>query len=507
MEDAMTGNALAEETRSFWMEVEAPTQPALSESLSTDVIVVGGGMAGLSTAYELTRRGLSVVVIDRGELFGGMTSRTTAHLAWAWDDYYSHLLNLRGESAARQCIESQSEAIDRIEAIAGRENIACDFARIPGYLIAAGEDGATRLQEEEKVIRSLGFSVEPGLAPRGPAAQALCFSAQARFHPTKYLSGLVVALRKRGVQIFAHSPAESIDEKAGEVTVRANGCTITGRFGVVATNSPVNDRIAVHTKQSPYRSYVIAGEVPKGAVDDALFWDTAEPYHYVRLQPLEQSDLLIVGGEDHKSGMVDDGQERFRRLEDWGRRLFPEIGPITYRWSGQVYEPIDTLPHIGVNPGDKSIYVITGDSGQGITSAVVGSLLITQLITGKPSPWSETYEPSRKPLKAAGDFLKENATMPVNLVEHLTGGEFKSLDELPAGAGALLHINGKKVAAYKDAAGAVHAVSATCTHMGCIVHFNSLERCWDCPCHGSQFSIDGDVLAGPAVAPLAQVAL
>ncbi len=498
-------NALAERTRSIWMDVELPRRNALDRDLIVDVVVIGAGMAGLSTAYELTDQGLTVAVLDRGRLAGGMTSRTTAHLSWELDDYYSELTGVRSDDSAHQYADSQTAAVDRIEEIARSEGIDCDFTRIPAYLIAADKDGADLLKEEEKALKGLGRAAEPGRAPRGPAAPSLRFERQARFHPRKYLAGLVDALERRGALIFEQTPVDSIEEKDGRVIARALERIVTARYGVVATNSPVNDRVAIHTKQAPYRTYVIAGPVAKASVEDALYWDTLDPYHYVRLQPDGDKDMLIVGGEDHKAGEADDAEDRFRRLEEWTRRLFPEFETVTHAWSGMVFEPIDFLPHMGLNPGDKSIYVITGDSGQGMTSSVAGALVISQLIAKGESPWAGAYEPSRKALKAAGEYLKENLDAATHWAQHVTGGDIDGLDKLMTGCGALVRIDGNKVAAFRDEDGKVYAVSAACTHAGCVVQFNSLERCWDCPCHGSQFAIDGAVLAGPATSPLKPV--
>jgi hypothetical protein len=319
----------------------------------------------------------------------------------------------------------------------------------------------------------------------------------------KYLLGLTEAMRRGGVALHDRTRVLSVTESKGGIDLKTSaGNTIKASLAVVATNSPVNDLMAIHTKQAPYRTYVIAVPVAKGSVPDVLLWDTEDPYHYVRLQPRTDDDLLIVGGEDHKSGMASDGSERIQALHTWAERLFGPLGKIEYAWSGQVYEPVDMVPFIGRNPGNENVYVVTGDSGEGLTSGVAGAMMIAALATEGECPWSPVYQPTRKSLRSLGTFVKENMDVAKDMAEHATAGEVSELSEIPAGHGALTRLKGEKIAAYRDQDGNLHLVSATCTHVGCVVHFNPFECCWDCPCHGSQFGIDGRVLAGPAIKPL-----
>jgi Rieske Fe-S protein len=263
--------------------------------------------------------------------------------------------------------------------------------------------------------------------------------------------------------------------------------------------------VTIHTKQAPYRTYVIAGRVPRGSVPDALYWDTLDPYHYVRIQPAgDEHDWLLVGGEDHKTGEAEDMEERLARLADWSRTHFPTIQSVDYRWSGQVLEPVDYAAYAGPNPGNKNVFVVTGDSGEGLSNGVAASLILRDLVLGRENSSAKAYDPGRISVKAVRDYVSENVTMPVNLVEHLTGGELASVDELQPGKGAIIRRGAAKFAAYRDERGALHVRSATCTHAGCVVHWNPFETCWDCPCHGSQFSVDGDPLNGPAFKPLAK---
>ena len=502
-------NAADEQSESLWSEVVLPAAPRLVSDVEVDVAIVGGGIAGLSAAYELSDLGKTVAVLDAGLIGGGMTSRTSGHLSYEFDDYYKELIRLHGSDAAKTYYRSQSEAVARIERIVSIEKIECSFERIDGYLFAAKDKDEKELDEELEAARKAGF-VDAELLERVAGlntGKAIRFPNQARFHVMRYLAGLAEALRKKNVPIYGNTRVLSVEDKGDHVLLEVAGdLYVKAQHAVVATNSPINDLVAMHTKQAPYRTYVFAAPVPKESVPDALIWDTEDPYHYVRIEPRETDDLLIVGGEDHKSGTENDASFRFERLQNWAEGIFGEIGEPEYRWSGQVYEPVDHVNFAGLNPGDRRVYVITGDSGEGLTSGVAGAMLIASLIKGTADKEvAALYDPSRKSVLSAPTFAKENADVPANLAEHLTGGEVSSIDALQPGQGGLVRRGLEKVAAYRDEKGILHLVSSTCTHLGCVVHFNALEKCWDCPCHGSQFSVDGEVLAGPARVPLRKV--
>lgn len=504
-------NVVEERSRSLWMgHPMGHHAEALAGDLTTDVLVIGAGIAGLSCAYELARAGHEVAVVDRGPFGGGMTARTSAHLAFELDDFFEELRSLRGEDACRQYYESQSAAVDRIEEICRQEEIDCDFARIDGYFVPAEDKDIEYLRKELSAARAAGFAdaewidAGPGAWCSGPA---LRFPRQGRFHPLKYLDGLIRALRRQGAALYAETRIISLDEKDGEVSAKTGaGGMITAARAVVATNSPFHLRIPIHTKQAPYRTYVIAGPVPKGAAPDALIWDTLEPsYHYVRIQPGQDEDTLIVGGEDHKTGEAEDMDERLVRLEAWARERFPRLGPVSHRWSGQVYEPSDYAPFIGKSPGFEQVYLITGDSGEGLTTGVAGALVIRDLIDRGTSPWSDVYDPGRLMLRGATEFVKENIDAAQHWAAHLGGGEAASVDDIRPGEGALVKIGGKMTATYRTDEGELKVCSARCTHLGCVVRWNPFEQCWDCPCHGSHFSTDGEPLQGPAFEPLSKV--
>jgi glycine/D-amino acid oxidase-like deaminating enzyme/nitrite reductase/ring-hydroxylating ferredoxin subunit len=491
----------------------------LHEDMGTDVCIVGAGIAGLSVAYTLTRIGRRVVVLDDGLIGRGMTARTTAHLVNALDDRYYDLEKYYGEDGALLAAQSHSAAIDRVEEVVKREKIDCDFARLDGYLFEPPNESLKNLEREYEACRRSGLEVE--WVKRAPiddfdTHRAIRFPRQAQFHPLKYLRGLAQFISRTGGRIFTGTKVlEAIG--GDDATVKtADNFTVRAKAIVIATNSPINDRYVIHTKQAPYTTYVIGLPIAAGDVNHALFWDTAEragmetglgpiPYHYVRVAKgdHEGEEILIVGGEDHKTGQADDFEVRFERLQDWAQTRWPKAKDVVFRWSGQVMEPVDGLGYIGRNPADKdNVYVVTGDSGNGMTHGTIAGMLIPELIWRGDHAWAKLYDPSRLTLRASPDFAKENINVAKQFVDYFTGSD-APLDQLQRGEGATVRRGIHKVAAYRDENGMLHEFSAVCPHLKCIVHWNGSEKSWDCPCHGSRFDALGHVLNGPAVSDLA----
>jgi glycine/D-amino acid oxidase-like deaminating enzyme/nitrite reductase/ring-hydroxylating ferredoxin subunit len=497
-------------TASVWTRTsEVPSFAAeLPPEMRVDVCVVGAGIAGLTTAYLLTRTHKRVVVVDDGPICGGETGRTTAHLSDALDDRYFQLEALHGAEGARLAAESHSAAIDWIEQICIEESIDCGFLRLDGYLFLAPGHQASLLDRELEAAHRAGLiGVERiGRAPMPHFGEGPClrFPRQAQFHPIAYLAQLARALVRDGGQIYTHAHVEHIEGGSpGKVNVRG-GHVIRADAIVVATNTPVNNRVRIHTKQMPYRTYVVGLEVPRGSVPTALFWDTGDPYHYVRLaDPLGDSttdDVLIVGGEDHKTGQEDDAEARWTRLEAWARERFPECKSVAYRWSGQVMEPHDGLAFIGRNPHDQpNVYIATGDSGHGMTHGTIAGLLLSDLIEGRENPWSKVYDPSRMSLRSIGTYARENLNSVAQYTDWLHGSTVDSVEDIPLGHGAVLRRGMKRLAVYRDYAGDCFALSAKCPHLGGVVRWNSAEQTWDCPLHGSRFDCYGRVVNGPAL--------
>jgi glycine/D-amino acid oxidase-like deaminating enzyme/nitrite reductase/ring-hydroxylating ferredoxin subunit len=496
---------------------EVPGASPLGEDARADVCVVGAGIAGLTVGYLLAREGKSVVVLDDGPVAGGETSRTTAHIVNALDDRYYELERLHGERGARLAAESHTAAIDLIEEIITAEKIECDFERLDGYLCAAPGQSTEQLGDELRAAHRVGLT-EVEYVERVPFdgydfGAALRFPRQAQFHILKYMAGLAEAFRRRGGRLHTRTHAEVIEGGEGAHVKTAAGFDVKTGAIVVATNTPVNDRVAIHTKQAPYRTYVIGARVEHGAVPRMLLWDTEDPYHYVRLQTVRGQygdpthDVLIVGGEDHKTGQAEDFDARFRRLEEWTRERFPSVESIEYRWSGQVMEPVDGLAFIGRNPLDSdNVFIATGDSGNGMTHGTIAGRLLTDLILGRENAWATLYDPARMTLRAGLEYARENLNVAAQYTDYLTGGEVESAEEITPGAGAVVRRGLKKIAAYRDEEGTLHERSAVCTHLGCVVGWNDKEKTWDCPCHGSRFDArDGHVVNGPANEGLAAI--
>lgn len=498
------------ERRSSWMETASvPQFGPLTADRRADVCVVGAGIAGLTTAYLLARRGKSVVVLDHGSVGGGVTGRTTAHLSNAIDDRYYEMERLHGEQRTRLVAESHSAAIDLIDNTVADEGIVCDFERVDGFLFAAPDQSDDFLDRELAAAQRAGLAgVElVGQAEGVPFATGRClrFPRQGQFHPLKYLAGLARALQRRGGQIFTGTHVIEVQGGAPVQVKSEAGHTITAEAAVVATNSPINDMAITHIKQAPYRTYAIAARVPRGAVPHVLLWDNLDPYHYVRVQKLDGagSELLIVGGEDHKSGQADDHIPRWDALENWARDRFPALQAVEYRWSGQVMETIDGLAFIGRTPGqDANVYIATGDSGMGMTHGTIAGILLSELIASGDHPWAEVYDPMRLRLRAIPEMVRENVNVAAQYIGGMAPGDVKSVQEIQPGSGAVVSRGLAKIAAYRDESGVLHERSAVCTHLGCIVAWNGAEHIWECPCHGSRFDKYGHVVNGPAATDL-----
>jgi glycine/D-amino acid oxidase-like deaminating enzyme/nitrite reductase/ring-hydroxylating ferredoxin subunit len=498
-------------TTSVWMREPMPSFAPLEADCRADVCIVGGGIAGLTTGYLLAQAGRSVLVVEDGEIGSGETGRTTAHLSCALDDRYFEIERVHGEEGARLAAASHRTAIDEIEAIVVTEQIDCDFTRLDGFLFLAPGDSVQTLERELEAAVQAGLHGVK-LLPRAPLAffdsgPCLRFARQAQFHPLRYLSGLARAFTRMGGQIYTSTHVARIEGGSPCRVQTDGGATITADAVVVATNTPVNDKLTIHTKQAPYRTYVIGIQVPRDSVTPALYWDTGDPYHYARLQREDdENDVLIVGGEDHKTGQADDAEARFERLEGWARERFAMAGRVIYQWSGQVMEPVDHMAFIGRNPRDAgNVYIATGDSGHGMTHGTIAGLLLRDLILGRDNPWAALYDPARTTARTITEYARENINVAQQYTDYLTGGDFDSIRSIAPGSGALVRHGLTKLAVYRDPAGVAHAYSAICPHAGCLVHWNHTEESWDCPCHGSRFDPHGHVINGPANTALTPV--
>jgi glycine/D-amino acid oxidase-like deaminating enzyme/nitrite reductase/ring-hydroxylating ferredoxin subunit len=505
------------ESVSAWMQsLKMPTYTALSEDIDVDICIIGGGLAGLTTAYLLQNEGRKVCVLEGFEIGSGQTGRTTAHFTSALDERYHKLEKYHGEKGAFLAAQSHEAAIKKAVEIITREKIECELERVNGYLFCANDEipnytlqsnrekNHNFLTKELEAIQRAGL-LDVYVTERIPLQSfdpgpALCYPNQIQIHPLKYLKALAEIFVSRGGQIFTNSHVTEVQGGDQAFVKLQNEHKVTCRSVVVATNSPINDLVAIHTKQASYRTYVIGIEVPKGKIVKGLYWDTQDPYHFIRLEKDDNNphEILLVGGEDHKTGQNDNPEHSYTRLENWARKRFPEGGRILYRWSGHVMEPVDGLAYIGHNPMDKNnVYVVTGHSGNGMTYCTMAGMIITDLILGRENPYASLYNPSRISISSAGNYIKENANTLAQYSDwFLDAG--KNTEDLDTGEGIVYRDGMHIVAAYKDEFGNLTLNSAVCSHLGGIVRWNPAEKSWDCPCHGSRYDCYGKVLEGPA---------
>ena len=463
--------------------------------------VVGGGIAGLMVAYALAREGRRVVVVERDNLGAGETGRTTAHLVTALDRGYASLQRVLGIERARLAAESHRRAIESFAEIAAREAIACDFRRLDGYLFRGDGDEDT-FENERAAMHEIGLpGIELVSAPPGwdgvDIGPCLRVPNQGQFHPLRFLAGLAGAVTRLDGRIFEGTTVTEVHDDH----VVTDGGAVRADAVVVATNTPINSRVGVPARQAAYQTYVVAAVAGPVTGEPALYWDVADPFHYVRYVARHgMPDVLLIGGEDHKTGQ-DDGvgaEERHARLAAWGRRHFPVIEGVVECWSGEVMESLDGLGLIGRLESNGSVYVVSGDSGNGFTHAGIAGFLLRDLILGRESPYTALYDPNRLPLKAIPELAREGMNAAAQYASWLTPADVTDVESIPHGGGAVLRKGAARIAVHRDERGELHACSAVCPHLGCIVDWNEDERTWDCPCHGSRFDALGRVLHGPA---------
>lgn len=493
--------SLKDRTDSVWEKINLPHYSHLSHNLKTQVCVVGGGITGLTVAYELAKRGHGVTVLEGMRLGSGQTGRTTGHLSSQLEEDFQRLVKMHDPSKIHMFWGAHSTAIDTLENIITQENISCDFKRIPGYLFLGENAESSFIEKELAAARQCEVFLEeeertPLLKEDIPSVK---FANQAQFHPLKFLRGLCRVLKELEVKIFENTHVqnfETVDKKS--VITTSEGWKIESQQVVVATNTPINNRLLIHSKQAPYRSYAMSFDLKKEPVEECLLWDTEEPYHYVRFG----EGKLIVGGEDHKTGQAPLYRNPFVELEIWARKNFDFLGDITEKWSGQVFEPCDHMGFIGRNPGDENVYISTGESGIGLTSAMIASQLIPDLIEKKENPWRKIFDPSRSTFPGVADFVRENANVAIQYANWITPGEVKDIDLIPLDSGSLVRDGLQKNCVYHEDRDHFETRCATCPHLGGVVQWNDIEKTWDCPVHGSRFTTQGQVIEGPSLSNL-----
>ena len=492
-----------------------PEVAPLDHDIETDVCIIGSGVAGLSLSYELVTRGRKVTMIEARHILSGETGRTSGHLSNALDDGYVQIASKHGPRGAKLAAESHTWAIDRVGEISQKLGIECEYRRLPAYNISQFEHSDPRherdlpfIKQEAKTASQLGVdaSFKDGLTIRGwdgkpDQRDGSIFNNQAAFHPTKYFLGLFDWLQKQpNFECFARTKMMYLEEYEVVKIQTIDKHNITANAAVEATCAPLQ-KLSINAEMGYDRTYVIAVRIPKGSVEDCLIYDTNEKYKYVRFTSCdEKDDYLVIGGCDHKTGREnEDG--RFQELEDWVRQRFTKAGSVDYKWTGHIFEPVDYMAFIGKNQGRKLTYVVTGDSGNGLTHGVLASKLIADELEGIDNPWSRLYSPSRLGSigKSLPKMLGHDIEIQKEYKRYLTS-DIKDIEDLKIGTGGVINdkFTTKPTAVYKDENGQVRRFSAVCPHMQGVVRWNDTEKSWDCPVHGSRFSCDGVCIEAPA---------
>ena len=487
---------------SLWLATTPETDfPKMPKDVTVDVAVIGGGIAGISTAFMLKQAGLTVAVVEAGRVVESVTGNTTAKVTALHSLIYDHLISQFGEDGARQYADAQTAAIEKIASLVEENKISCDFRRAPAYTYTESDEGLDQIKAEVEAATKLGLPasyVETTPLPF-PVRGAVKFDSQAQFHPRKYLLALAGKLSGDGHYVFEGTRALDVED-GDPCRVKTDRGTVTAKSVVITTHFPFKDPNIYFAAMHPGRSLVLGCRL-EGPVPEGMYISTGEDMHSFRSNPAEDGgEIWMVGGEKFKTGQGGDIEGRFKRLEIYARARF-DVRSIEYRWATQDNFTVDRVPYIGkLSAGSKNLYVATGFCGWGMTNSHVAAMLITDMIQGRENTWAEVFDPSRfKPVTSARDFISENLNVAKEfMADRVETPELDDLRKLPAGRGEVVEWKGERVALYKDDQGLVYSCSAKCTHMGCIVHWNGAEKSWDCPCHGSRFNYDGKVIQGPA---------
>jgi glycine/D-amino acid oxidase-like deaminating enzyme/nitrite reductase/ring-hydroxylating ferredoxin subunit len=471
----------------------------------TDVVVVGGGISGLTTALLLAQRGLSVAVVEGGRIAGGSTGYTTAKVSSLHSLIYAELIDRIGAEKARIYGAANQAAIEQIAELAESHRIDCGFTRAPAYTYTVDPARHADIEAEAAAAGSLGLPASPTTDTDlpYPVEAAVRFDNQAHFHPRHYALGLAAALEQSGARVFEESRAVDIDEDDSGVVVRVEGGTIRGRDAVVATLLPFLDIGGFFAKSAPTRSYAISVRC-RGPVPTGMYLSVDSPTRSIRPVDLDGGgDGLIVGGNSHKPGEAESTEACYQELEAWARQSFAVEG-VVHRWSAQDYVTADRVPYIGRCPRADHVFVATGFGKWGMTGGTAAAMILADLLTGKDNPWSETFDSTRiGNVHAAKSFVKMNASVGMHFVkDRIARLRPADVESLAPGQGGIVKVGGHTVGAYRSPSGNLHAVSISCTHLGCTLKWNDAETSWDCPCHGSRFTSTGAIIEGPATRPL-----
>lgn len=483
----------------IWAEtVECPSFTSAPPN-HVDVVVVGGGITGLSVAMRLREAGRDVAVLEMNRIGGGTTGHSTGHLDVHVDETYRSTVRAFGEEKLRAVFEARRAAIDQVHRWVREHSLDCGFTLVPGYIYTERDSDTEDLMREFDLMETLGATAEwrEGAPLPFSTKAAIRLPDQARFSPLAYVCGLARAFVGPGCTIHEGVRVEDIQEVDGRCEVFTNRGIIRARHVALAVHSPLFSLVTLESRNYPWQSYVVAARV-EDDVPDGLYWDTDEPYHYTRWMSTQNRKLLIIGGADHRTGKKRDTDDNFERLLEYVYHRY-RVQKVEARWSAEYFRSADMLPFIGRVPQRERIFVATGFSGDGLSFGTVAGILVSDLILGKRNPWESVFDPSRvKPMAAARRVTQAGARIARHWIgDRIFGDDFRSVEEVPVGEGGIVSVEGERLAIYRDEHGEVHAMSPVCRHAGCIVHWNSAEKTWDCPCHGGRYDCTGKVIASP----------
>jgi glycine/D-amino acid oxidase-like deaminating enzyme/nitrite reductase/ring-hydroxylating ferredoxin subunit len=492
---------------SIWKDkAEETSFPPLRADTVVDVAIVGGGITGLTAAYILSRAGKKVAVLEARKIGEGATGSSTGNLYCTIGSPGLHNLRSKfNEEKLKEVVESREAAVDFIEARVKEFEIDCQFRRVPWGLFADNDEGKSFVEKERKAAEDAGLVVSQNFGIPLKIETGFTVENQAQFNPLEYVKALSKNISSSNCSIYELTKVTDVKE-GEECVVSTAGGKVTANQVIMATHSP-KGIYAVHMNMGPYREYAVAVTLKGDYPAEGIWWNVLSNEHYsMRTYDTTKGKVLMALGEMHKVGQKENNHECYDNLEKYLRQRF-DVASVEFKWSAQQFKAADGIPYIGLSTGNSKTFIATGFSADGLTYGTLASMIISDKILGNENRWAKTYDASRiTPLASAKEFIKENVNVAFEFIkDRFTKYDADEFAAIKEGQGKVMEVDGKKCGVYRDETGRLHVVSAVCTHMGCINHWNEVEQSWDCPCHGSRFSIDGEVLEGPAYTALQKV--